>query len=167
MDLVEFWEQQVAKWQEEQQCDRCWEFSATLWEDASNIFQTNEDCCTIVLFTGWREIINPIFATNNFPIKEYTDYIFTLDIVERGDLGTNNYNEINGHPVSESRVKTVYSPLRKCINTNKLTLDFCEFLGLKVDEMRWELTPTRAYLDNNYVGWNIKATFRIQNTDSL
>lgn len=168
MDLIEFWEKQVAKWQEDEQCGRCWEFSATLWEDASNILQTTESCCTFVLLTSWRETIVPSFSSDTgYIINEYTDYSFTLDIVEKGDLGTNNYDEIKGHPISESRVKTVFSPLKACINISKLQLAFCEFIGLKVDEMRWEMIPTRAYLDNNYVGWNIRASFRIQNTDSM
>lgn len=168
MDIVDFWSKQVNKWKEEQKCDMCFEFSAPLFEDASNIFQTREACCTYVLLTGWKERSTPTYdRISSLKLNQSTDVIFTIDIVQKGDLGTNNYNEIEGHPIEQSRYETIYKPIRECINLNKIELDFCLFLGFKPQESKWELEMSRAYLDNNYFGWKITATFRIENSDEI
>lgn len=168
MNIVKFWSDQVNKWKETDKCNMCWEFSAPLFEDASNIFQNREACCTYVLLTDLTENTVPRYNTQTgFKTAQHTDYSFTVDFVIKGDLGTNNYNEIKDHPIEESRYETIYRPLRECINLNDIDLDFCEFLGYIPENMRWNMSMSRAYLDNNYFGWKLTASFRVNNSDTF
>ncbi|HSH68032.1 MAG TPA: hypothetical protein VLB84_20025 [Bacteroidia bacterium] len=162
MDIVKFWKQQVEKWQEDEKCGFCWEFSAPLFENVTNIQQTEEDCCTYVFLTKLVRNRVPQFSANTgFLNRKFCDYSFTLHVVRKGDLGTNNYNEIAGHPIEESRWNEIYKPIADCLDCD-LMLDFCEFVGLKVDEMTWREEMEQAYMDNNYFGWRITATFRVE-----
>lgn len=161
MDVVDFFKKQVEKWQTDGKCGFCWEFSAPLIESQTNIQQTDEACCTYVFLTEIETNEVPRFSANTgFVNGKNCDTTFTLHVVRKGDLGTNNYSEIKGHPISESRWETIYKPLSDCLDCN-LILDFCEFVGLKVDITQWRKTIEHAYLDNNYFGWKIRATFRI------
>jgi hypothetical protein len=160
VDIVDFWEQQVAKWQEEEKCGFCWEFGAPLFENASNIAQTEEDCCTYVFLTNIKKKRN----FKRYPIGtvyvDSCDYSFNVHIIRKGDLGTNNYNEIKGYAIADGRYNTIYKPIADCLDCD-VELDFCEFIGLQVDGVNWQEEMEQAYLDNNYFGWKITATFRL------
>lgn len=160
MDIIKFWADQVAKWQEDEKCDMCFEFSAPLFENATNITQTEEDCCTYVFLTNIKRKRNFKKYQTGFTYPDSCDWTFTIHFVKKGDLGTNNYNEIKPHPISESRWNNIYKPISECLDC-QLQLDFCEFVGLNVDEVAWNEEMEQAYLDNNYFGWRITATFRL------
>ena len=168
MDIVKFWSDVTAQWQAEQKCGLCWEFEAPYIEALSHSIQNvnrdeigDEKCCVSVIYTtpqiSETQGIHPL---TQFPIREGRDYSFTIHFVKRGDLGTNNYTEIKGHPVSESRHETTYNPILKCLEDKRLYELFCEYVGKKIDVPVWRLQPSHAYLDNNYFGWKLTATFR-------
>lgn len=164
MDIVDFWSKQIAKWKEEDKCGMCWEFSAPLFENATNIQQNEEACCTYVFLTELKTRKNfkkyDGYGQTGYSFIESCDYSFTVHFVRQGDLGTNNYNEIKGHPIDEGRYNTIYKPITDCLDCD-LELDFCEFVGEQVDNLTWVQSMEQAYLDNNYFGWRLNITFRL------
>ena len=143
MDIVKFFSDQVSKWNDDNKCGFCWEFGAPLTRVA-------------------RQRGATYHQTTNLLTSTYCDYSFNLHVVRKGDLGTNNYNEISGHPIEESRWNEIYNPIAECLDCN-LQLDFCEFLGIQANQIAWSEEMERAYTDNNYYGWKITAKFRINN----
>ena len=69
-------------------------FSAPLFENASNIQQTTEACCNFVFLTNLRKVKNYRTYQTGHTFVESCDYSFNLHVIRKGDLGTNNYNEI-------------------------------------------------------------------------
>ena len=160
MDIVKFWQQQVEKWSEDEKCGMCWEFSAPLFENASNVQQTTESCCNYVFLTNLRKVKNYRTYPSGHTFVESCDYAFNLHVIRKGDLGTNNYNEIPGYAIADGRYEKIYKPIADCLDCD-LELDFCDFIGLQVNELRWVESMEQAYLDNNYFGWRIEANFRL------
>lgn len=162
MDIVKFFAEEVSKWNENNKCGMCWEFGAPLFENATNIQQLDETCCTYVFITKISKQKGASYnSQTNLLTSTYTDYSFTLHLVKQGYLGTNNYNEIKGYPIDESRWNTIYKPISECING--LNLDFCNFIGIQPNQITWNEDMEQNYLDNNYFGWRITAKFRINN----
>lgn len=160
MDIVDFWKQQIDKWNEDEKCGMCWNFSAPLFENASNIQQTSESCCTYVFLTNIKRVKNFRTYPTGMTDVDSCDYSFNLHVIRKGDLGTNNYNEIRGYAVADGRYNEIYKPIADCLDCD-LQLDFCEFLGVNINEISWVETMEQAYLDNNYFGWRIAANFRL------
>jgi len=165
MDIIEFWDQLIAKWNTEQKCNLCFAFEAPLFESASNIVQAkeNKECCVMSLLTNVGEREVPSFSSQSgWEISVNKDYTFDIHFVTQGDLSTNNYTEIKGYTKETSRWNTIYNPIRGCLDRLEIQRELCLFTGLKVDVATWDLTLAReAYLDNNYFGWKLKVNFRI------
>ncbi len=164
--IVNFWDNLITQWKAENKCGLCWaDFEAPLVESASNIVQLKEgdQCCVLPLLTNIRETETVSYSpTTFFEIRVNQDQAFDIHFVTQGDLGTNNYTEIKGHPKEESRWATIYKPIKDCLNRLDIQRELCVYTGLKIDITLWELTPARqAYLDNNYFGWKLKVNFRI------
>lgn len=160
MDIISFWSQQVDLWNTQNKCGLCFEFGAPLVNSQINIVQ-NENCCVNVFLTDikFRETKQRNPVTNLITGKSCV-WTFSLWCLVPVNLGVNNYNEIKGYPVDESKWNEVYLPIIQCLGCDNI-LDTCELLGVtnvNVD------TPTDAtlihnYLDNNYNGWKVNFTF--------
>ena len=162
MDVVDFWSRQVNKWNEDEKCDQCWVFGAPLINSQQNIQQTENPCCVHVFLTGiTTNDVFQISQNTGFTNKKFCDITFTLRVLKQGVLGKNNYNEILGHPIEESNWNEIYKPIADCLDCN-LILDFCELLGMTPQITQWRKEIEHAYLDNNYFGWRITGTFRIE-----
>lgn len=161
MNVIDFWQKQVNKWNDESKCDFCWEFSAPLYRSDLNKIQRKEECCTYVFLTDYSvELRNEYNQSTGLIPRRYNDHAFNLYLLRQGDLGTNNYNEINGHPIADSNWETIYKPILECLEQEDLLLDFCEFIGVAPNVMRWRFDMVRAFQDDNYIGWKLSITFR-------
>ena len=164
MNPIDFFEQQVAKWNEDEKCGFCFSFSAPLVESAINIQQIrkDEECCVQVMITdvGFQNNFTRN-ATTRLLTEEICDHTFTLFVLAPDSLGINNYNEIANHSVEESKWKRILQPLQDCFGCG-LILDFCDFWQFPVEVTQWRGTSLLNYQDNNYSGWKINATFRIR-----
>lgn len=165
MDIVKLFEDVTELFNTEQKCDKCWEFSAPFFEDALNKVQTEEPCCVQLMLTNFRYLSQLTYLTSGFLKDVVKDYAFDLYILQKtgeAGLGTNNYNEIKGHPVNESKWATVYKPLFDCLN-DSAALELCQTLGFNAEITKWEMSLVRNYQDDNYDGWLIRATIRTRN----
>jgi len=163
MDIIDFWKKQTDIWNEENKCGFCWDFSAPLVPSQINIVQTEpteEDCCIKVFLTDlkFRESIVRNTTTNLITNKTCV-WNFSLWVMQYKDLGINNYNEIKGHPIDESKWETVFKPLIDCLGCDNI-LDTCEILGETNVNVAFngDAALVHQYLDG-YNGWKINYTF--------
>lgn len=162
MDIVQFWQDQVTAWNDENKCDFCWEFGAPLVESANNVQQSkSEECCVHVFLTDSSFSETPKYSSTGFVNGVETKEIFTLWVLIPSKLGQNNYNEINGHDVSESKWKTIFKPLKDCVGSAQM-IDACAKLGIKADIIKWVGELVTNYQNMNYAGWKINGTISIK-----
>ena len=159
MDIVNFWNKQVSKWNDESKCGFCWEFGAPLVKSAANIQQKREFCCVNVLLTNLWEDDIPTFVVNEpYEVERKHRFGFTLWVGIQSDLGTNNFNEIKNHPIEESKWETIFQPLSECLGPN-LFLDECEIQGYLFKRTAWRKDLILNDMDLNLSGWKITASF--------
>lgn len=167
MDIVQFWEDQVSKWSEENKCGNCWNFDAPIFVSSLNSIKLDKgsECCINVFLTDLSFRESTIYnSVTNLITNKYCEYTFVLYICIPRDLGINNWNEIKGHNKESSKWATTYKPILDCFGCGAL-IDFCEILGYKVNITSKTATPLNYFQDNNYVGWRMPMTFRINNVD--
>lgn len=165
MDIVNFWKEQTDKWNTDEKCGFCWDFSAPLIESLVNIQQptAGKECCVKVMFLQDKQ---PAFST----VNAYSDQTgllnrqtcnksFQLLVLFDSKLGVNNYNEIKGHPIEDSNWTTKMQPLQECLSCDA-NLDFCEILGTKYRVTNWSGQQVINYLDSVYCGYRINVTFQ-------
>ena len=166
MDVVNFFKQQVDKWNAEEKCGFCWEFGApqTIAGINEYVVETDvEECCPVLVFVTDRsyrknKVYNQI--TGLLQDKDYTiDYTFTLHTLVMDRIDTNVYNEQKGHPISESKEETILRPLEVCL-CGDTPFDFCELICKDIKIINWNAITRINWLDNNYTGWSITMTLR-------
>lgn len=162
MDIVSFWEKQIKEWDKESKCGLCWaEFEAPLTRSAMNIVQQEEDskCCVHSYLTNLRYSENRIYNTSNPFIRDANiNGSFELYFVVNDVLGRNNYMEIKGHSVKDSRWEAILKPLYDCLTSEDL-LQECENMGYLFKINRWDLNLVIVDGDNNNTGWRLNAEF--------
>lgn len=168
MDIVKFFQQQVDKWNTEQKCDLCWDFSAPLIESATNIVKPTEgkECCVKVMLLRQNvtafSTANTYNATTQLMTNQSCNTSFQLLVLFDSKLGLNMYNEIKGHPVDESVWVTKLSVIEECLKCDA-NLDFCEFLGQQYKITQWSGQQLINFQNSNYCGYRISVTFQKNN----
>lgn len=162
MNIVNFWQQQITKWNEEHKCDLCWKFYAPLTESAVNVVK-DVDCCVQVFFVRERvtafSTVNNYNAQTGFVNQTACNKSFQVLFLVPSNVGTMNFNEVEGHPTSESKWDTILSKLEDCLACD-LNLDFCEFVGQKWRVTQWQGQQLINYLDNAYTGYRLTVNFQ-------
>ena len=168
MDIVNFWQQQTDKWNDETKCGFCWEFSAPLIESSVNLVQPDEDkeCCVKVMFLQDKQ---PAFSTANSYNNE-TNLLtsqtcatnFQLLVLLNSNLGVNNYNEIKGHSTEDSNWSAILQRLQECLSCDA-NLAFCEILGSAYRLTTWSGQQVINYSDSIYCGYRINVSFQKSN----
>lgn len=160
MDIVKFWKDQTDLWNEQNKCGLCFEFSAPLVNSQINTAQKETPCCVQVFITDitFNETLVRNSVTGLTTSKTCVDR-FTLWALIESPLGVNNYNEIKGHPIDESKWTNIYLPLKECLGCENI-LDTCEILNqTNVNVDLTNATLVHNYLDQSYSGWKIQYTF--------
>ncbi len=168
MDIVKFWKDQTEKWNTDEKCGLCWEFSAPLIESAVNKVLSTEEtkCCVKVMFLQDKSLA---FSTAN-QYNEQTGLLnkqtcsnsFQLLVLFDSKLGVNNYNEVKGHSIDESNWVTKMLPLQQCLSCDA-NLDFCELLGTQYRITNWSAQQVINYTDSVYCGYRLSVTFQTVN----
>lgn len=164
MNIVNFWEQQIAKWNEESKCDMCWSFHAPLTDSALNITKLadGEECCTQVFLLrngNAFSTTNQYNESTGFLNKQTCNVGFQLLVVIPTKLGVNNWNEIIGHPTEESNWATKLWKLEECLSCDA-NLDFCEILGANQKVTTWSAVQKINHTDNVYAGYLLTVNFQ-------
>ena len=163
MNPIAFFEEQVKKWNEEEKCGLCFSFSAPLKESAINIQQLREEekCCVqVMLINLTGDGING-YNTSGLVADKTCNYSFNLFVLVPSRIDINNYNEIDGHLVEESKYKTIIEPLLECFGCDAI-LDFCEIWNYPIQVPSWRSEVVLNYQDNNFDGLKLTYNFRIR-----
>jgi len=168
MDIVQFWQHQIQIWNDENKCGFCWEFGAPLTESAIEVQQasTNKECCVQVFLV--RDKVTPFSTSNVYDnvtgllTNRVCNTGFQLIFVLPVSMGTNNFNEIKGHPTNESKWSTVLSRLEQCISCDA-NIAFCEILGSSRRITTWSGAQLINYTTENYSGYRLTVQFQTQN----
>lgn len=165
MNIVDFWDKQITKWNEETKCGLCWEFSAPLIESSVNIVQPEEgkECCVKVMLLQDKQ---PAFATTN-TFNTVTGLLnsqtctqnFQLLVLMDSRLGVNNYNEVKGHSTEQSNWVRKMHPLQECLSCDA-NLDFCDILGTSYRITNWSAFQVLNYNDSVFCGYRLNVSFQ-------
>jgi len=158
MDIVDFWAKQIDLWNCEDKCCLCWEFSAPLVSSQINIVQS-EKCCVNVFLTDLKFREEKVFnSTTGLTTSKKCVWNFSIYAMVQKELGINNYNEIKGYPISQSKWVEVFYPIINCLGCDNI-LDYCKILGRSIQvTQNGDTVLMHNYLDN-YNGWKINYTF--------
>ena len=159
MDIINFWQQQVDKWNTDNKCGLCWEFSAPLVPSQINVVQT-ETCCVNVFLTDIKFRTDEVYnAITGLTTSKKCIWSFSVHALITVPLGVNNYNEIKNHPIEESKWTSVFFPIAQCLACDNI-LDVCDILGKKLEVRQLgEAQLIHNYLDSNWNGWKINYSF--------
>lgn len=165
-DIVELWQGIVNGMQANRTCNFCWKFYAPLTELKLNLVRDviredgsdDDDCCVHVFLIRNQPddfASSPAYSDfgNIAEITHTENYVVYFLI--KSKEGLNNYNEIQGHSILESRYKTIFKPLRDCINIHILTA-LC--LAGQVTAYRGQYVYD--YQDEQYYGLRVNFTQR-------
>lgn len=162
-DVIGTISQMVSDWNTEEKCNLCWEFTAPIRESDLNEYQKRTDeCCVIVAVTDYIYEPSLTFNRTTGLITNKTEiFNFNLHFLALDDLGLNVYNEIDNHPLNESKWATILKPLADCAVTDLLS--FCEYIGRELEIVVWRARPRIDWLDMNYTGWTVQVQLRNNN----
>jgi hypothetical protein len=125
-----------------------WQFHAPLFAPEVGFNQPKRDADVTVWLENYR-----VRKTRNLSETGKVSSVnrlttFDLYFGMKDEVGVNNYNEIQGHPIDESRWETIYEPLRACLETDygDAFLNLCELLGinLTIPNEDWSLFRLRT-----------------------
>ena len=162
MDIVDFFSRLTEHFNTESKCDECWYFGAPLSEDAVNSQQSPREaaCCVHVIVTDTsKDTAKGYNNTTSLLNSHVDDYSFTVLFVKQDDIGTNTYNETNGHPIEEGKWQTILRPLQECLCDTEV-LDFCTLIGEHIQVTAWSMTLIKNYNNQRYTGWRVRGKFR-------
>lgn len=164
INVIQVISEMVEQWDYESKCDLCWQFSAPLRISDLNEWQSRDDkeCCVLVAVTDYTFecFENRNRQTGLRGLGSFT-HDFTLHFLSHDNLGVNVYDEIKGHPLSESKWDTILWPILDCISCN--AFDWCLNLGYQIEVSRWRGSAKIDYLDDNYSGWSVSVQLRENN----
>lgn len=173
-DIVELWRDIIEAYNIDGRCDFCWRFYAPLTEQKLNLVrdvlveegsgEENEACCVHVFLI--RNQPDDFSSTPNYSqfgnvntivsVENYTVYFLI-----KSKEGLNNYNEMPGYSIEDSRYHTIFKPLRECIDITILT-DLC-LLG-QVTSYRGSYVYD--FQDEQYYGIRVSFSQRLTNYDA-
>lgn len=162
LDLVAFFTDLAALWTEQGKCDSCWSFGAPLSEAGMNRQQpeTGEECCIHLILTNYRMgsayRYSPQTEQQNY--KSCDHHFILYAVMQRSDIGQNVFNEISGHPITESLWAESLSKIAGCLGCGR-ELELCE-LGYDFDILSWSMESVLLKGDQNWTGWKITGSFR-------
>lgn len=168
MNIVEFWRQQIAKWDEEKKCGLCWTFDAPMTDSAVELYQPpkGKECCVQALLT--QDKVTPFASTlqynslTGFLNQRACNWTHQIYFVIPTELGVNNYTEIKGHTTDKARWVDVLQKLQECLACDA-PLDFCEIMGTTYRVTQWSAVQVMNYTSANYTGYKLTVTFQTVN----
>lgn len=160
MNIVQFWQDQVKIWNEEQKCGFCWAFGGGLTEAGINAYRIREgeECCVHLFVTVPTLLPHNENNENGLVVNPKCDYGFVLWALKPSRLDINNHNEIPSHDENEGAWNSIHYPLIECLGCDEMQY-VCENLGYAVEISRWMMEAVFKQFDNNYDGWRIEGTF--------
>lgn len=161
MNIIDFLEAQVEKWNEDNFCDSCWSFSFPLTEARMNVQQSTEDnqCCAKAMVTNLTENIVTERTPQGSIFNKYIENSFDFHLLVHSNLGQNMYNEVQHYDIEDGLWEQKIKQLWECANAD-MFYDQCEILGYDLQIRSFFKRIVTDYLDENYAGIKITMTTR-------
>ncbi|WP_312922181.1 hypothetical protein [Empedobacter brevis] len=164
---IEQLQQQVNSWNTQHKCGFDWEFSAPLFLNKINTVQVdNTEAVQVMLVWQGQLLFEGGLSYNQFGLvipSTSTDN-FELYFLLPSFLDENNYNEIKGHDINESRsveLERLLSCLRGDGAGNNAMLDLCSTFDGKYKLIKWNVfAVSENFLDNNYIGFRVQVSLQ-------
>jgi hypothetical protein len=153
--MIDFFENLISEWNEEEKCGLCWRFFGAGRSDYSNLI-THDSCCVAVILNAFGSRYG--YSRNKYEINErqYCEDWFELIVGIPSTLDLSFYNEISDDFKDDSKYKQYIQPIINCIGCG---IDIeCNEQGYEVIEWGWELVLN--YQDYNIDGIRIKGKLR-------
>jgi hypothetical protein len=153
--MIDFFENLISEWNEEEKCGLCWRFFGAGRSDYSNLI-THDSCCVAVILNAFGSRYG--YSRNKYEINErqYCEDWFELIVGVPSTLDLSFYNEISDDYKDDSKYKRYIQPIIDCLGCG---IDIeCNQEGYEVMEWGWELVLN--YQDYNIDGIRIKGKLR-------
>lgn len=163
-DIIKTWSEIIDRFKSDNQCGFCWNFFAPLTEVDLNLVKedSENECCCVNVFIVRNKGLDFSTSISYNVLQTITESIdnefYDVYFLIKSSTGINNYNEMPNHPISESRHKTIFKPLRECITADILT-NICEIGRVS----QWNGTYVYDYQDEMYFGIKLSVTQQINN----
>lgn len=166
MNIVQFWEAQIAKWDEENKCGLCWTFDAPMTESGLEAYQPmqGKECCVQALLTQDTGVafstVNQYNPRTGFVSQRTCSWTHSMYFLLPTELGVNNYKEVKGHTTEKSRWAMALQRLQECLGCDA-NLDFCEILGTSYRVTQWSAIQVVNKTGKNLTGYKLTITYQI------
>lgn len=158
-DVIIYLHQLINNFNENQECGFCWVFTAPLNNSTGNTYQIRDDNCKCVHFIVHRQ------RTSNNPTYGNVFHALSQNIIRHtinfhvgliAEFSENNWDEIKGYDLEDSRYFKYLKPLQGCITIKKLN-EFCNILGypMRISNLDFETIPNPNIYDENFVGYSV------------
>ena len=153
--MIDFFENLVTTWNDEDKCGLCWKFFGAGRKDYANLIE-HDTCCVAVILTGFGSRYGYVRNQFDLQTKEYCEDWFELIVGIPSSLDLSFYNEISDDYKETSKYKQYIQPIIDCIGCG---IDVeCNEQGYEVTEWGWELVLN--YHDYNIDGIKIRGKLR-------
>lgn len=173
-DIVELWRDIIEAYNIDGRCDFCWRFYAPLTEQKLNLVRDvlvepgsgdSEDACCVHVFLIRNQpddfSSTPNYSTFGNISTVVSNENYVVYFLIKSKEGLNNYNEMPGYSIEDSRYHTIFKPLRECIDVSILT-DLC--LVGQVTSYRGSYVYD--FQDEQYYGLRVSFSQRLTNYDA-
>ena len=154
--MIEFFEQLISDWNDEEKCGLCWNFYGAARSDYSNLINHGANCCVAVILLDFGSRYG--YTRNQFDInqKEYCEDYFELLVGVPSSLDIQFYNEISDDFKDTSKYKQYIEPIINCLGCG-IDLE-CNESGYEVMEWSWSLAMNYQY--HNLDGIRVRGKLR-------
>lgn len=166
MNIINVLNTEVAKWNDEARCGRCWEFVPGGRQDYFNNIKLRDDneCCIYVGVVSIRQV-SGLITQGEFVTKRYCDWSVRIIAGIPSRLDIQFFNESDSYPVEESKWEKYIRPIFECFGGCCVEMDLCDIHNCSgdvttVEPIRWESEMVMNFNDYNLDGVIVNATFR-------
>ncbi len=153
--MIDFFENLISQWNEEEKCGLCWNFYGAGRSDYSNLI-THDNCCVAVILNNFGSRYGYVRNQYDINTKQYCEDWFELIVGVPSSLDLSFYNEISDDFKDTSKYKQYIQPIIDCLGCG---IDIeCNEQGYEVMEWSWSLALN--YQDSNIDGIRINGKLR-------
>jgi hypothetical protein len=143
--MIDFFENLISQWNEEEKCGLCWRFFGAGRSDYSNLI-THDSCCVAVVLTSYGFKNVKIRNSQGLINEEYCDYWFDLIVGVPSSLDISFYNEISDDFKDTSKYRLYIQPIEECIGCG---------IDIECNEQGYEMLDWSGELILNHQDYNL------------
>lgn len=164
MNIVDIIQKVVKNIESKGTCDLCFKFVLGGRQDYLNLANNSyEDCECVTIGVLKNAAVNGYVKQGEFVSKTYVDWNVQLFAGIPSRLDLQFYNEVDSNDTCNSKWSKYIYPIKCCFENLDTTIcdtHNCEGCETTIEVYNWSMEQKLNFLDLNYDGWIINATFR-------